>query len=170
MEPVAPTEDTAPMEPVAPPEPPAPTQKTETHKIAGVSFRQEGIQSLAAENADYSKTKKELIEDGLTDEWVNQYDFYLGEVELVPEPDNPQDSKAIKVVASGQHIGYIKSGSCAHIHKLLRSGKILMLTCEIGGGRGKIVREDENEWGKVCYSVEQRNIPFFAKLEITVQL
>jgi hypothetical protein len=156
--------------PPTPTEPPAPTQKTETHKVAGVSFRQDIIEALAVENDDYSKTKKELIEDGLTDEWVNEYDFYPGNVELVPEPDNPQDPKAIKVVAGGHHIGYIKAGSCAHIRKLLKSGKILTMSCEIGGGRSKIVREDVDEWGKSSYSLEKSDIPFYAKLSIVVEL
>lgn len=143
-------------------------KKTETHKIAGVSFRQDILGLLATENDDYSKTKRELIEDELTDEWIYEYDFYPSRVELIPEPENPEDPKAIKVVVEGQHIGYIKSGSCARIHKYLKNGKILDLSCEISGGKGKRLVEDVNEWGKSSYSLEQRNIPFYATLYITV--
>lgn len=157
----------APQEPIAPTEP---TQKTETHKVAGISFRQDAVGALAKENEDYTKTKKELITDGLTDEWVCEYDFYPHRVELVPEPDNPTDPKAVRVEVDGQHIGYIKSGSCAHIRKLIKDGKIIKLSCEIGGGRRKIVREDIDEWGKSSYSLEKDTIPFYATISITVSL
>ena len=175
----APTTSPVLPDPQAPPAPPEPTvlpdqsvppHKRETHKVAGVSFRQDSIKALAVENPDYCKTKRELIDDYLTDEWIYEYDFYPGNVELVPEPDNPTDPKAIKVVAKGQHIGYIKSGSCAHIHKLLNSGTILDISCEISGGRRKILHEDENEDGKAVYNLDKDEIPFYASISIIVAL
>ena len=168
------TTDSTPTTPATPTAPaqktPRSKQKTETHKVAGVSFRQGAIMSIAEENADYSMTKRKLIAEDLTDEWIYEYEFYPHQVELVPEPDNPKDSKAIKVVVDRQHIGYIKAGSCAHIHNLIKDDKILKLTCEIKGGRRKMVQEDVDEWGKSSYSVETDSIPFYATLSIVVSL
>lgn len=33
------------------------------------------------------------------------------EVQLVPEPENPYDENAIKVLAEGEHIGYVRAAT-----------------------------------------------------------
>lgn len=143
-----------------------PVGKEETHKVAGVSFRQDAIRSLGVKNPDFTATKKTLQGEGLTDEWIYEYIFAPQKVELQPEPDNPHDPKAIKVVVDGTHVGYIKAGSCAHIHKLLREDRILHATCFIGGGKRKGIFEDD-EVGQ--YTLEQDEIPFNARLTITTK-
>ncbi len=140
-------------------------KKPETHKVAGTSFRQDAILSLAVKNADYAKTKKNLQAEGRAEEWIYEYKFHPAKVELVPEPENPQDPKAIKVLVDGQHIGYIKAGSCGHIRKLLESDRVESITCKIGGGRGKILTRDED--GKLV--MEKDDIPFWARLTITTK-
>ena len=143
-----------------------PVGKEETHKVAGVSFRQDAIKALGVKNPDYAKTKRVLQDEGLVDEWVYEYDFAPQKVELQPEPDNPHDPKAIKVVVDGTLIGYIKAGSCAHIHKLLREDRILRIACFIGGGKRKMIIEDEDDGKRV---LEQDEIPFMARLTITTK-
>lgn len=137
----------------------------ETHKVAGASYRQEAFLKLAIPNANYSKTKRELQQAGLTDKWVYEYGFSPAQVQLVPEPENPHDRNAIKVVVDGEHLGYIKAGSCAHVHKLLREGRIQRITCKIGGGRSKMLCQDEE--GRFYF--EQDDIPFYARLSITTK-
>ncbi len=143
-----------------------PVGKEETHKVAGVSFRQDAIKAMGVENPDFTATKKTLQDEGLTDEWIYEYVFAPQKVELQPEPDNPHDSKAIKVVVDGTHIGYIKAGSCAHIHKLLESDRILRISCFIGGGKSKILSQDEDA-GR--YVLERDETPFHARLTITTK-
>lgn len=144
--------------------------KTETHKVAGTSYRQDAIKSLGARNEDYDLTKKALLKAGLVDERIFEYLFSPQRVALVPEHENPYDSKAIKVVVDGAHIGYIKAGSCAHIHKLLRENRIENITCLIGGGREKeLVPDDDIDGESVRYSLEKDEIPFYARLTITVK-
>lgn len=155
-------------EPKVIPEEPTPTpppKKWQTHKVAGLTHYMDNAWKLADENAAYYMTKRDLIDEGLTDERVYQYSFHTGKAELVPEPDNPQDPKAIKVVTGGQHIGYIKAGSCARIHKLLREDRIKSLFCEIEGGKYKIVQSYEED-GKDKYYMEKDEVPFFARVEI----
>ena len=148
------------------PEPTNSAAVGETHKVAGTSYRQEAIVSLGMKNPDFAKTKKALQAEGLTDEWIYEYEFAPRNVELQPEPDNPHDPKAIKVVVDGTHIGYIKAGSCAHIHKLLREDRILKTTCLIGGGKSKEIVEDEDD-GR--YVLEQDEIGFYARITITTK-
>ncbi len=153
------------MKPAEPPKPMTPDQKGETHKVAGTSYHQDAIKALGTKNPDFAKTKRALQDTGLTDKWVYEYDFAPQKVELLPEPDNPHDPKAIKVLADGVHIGYIKAGSCAHVHKLLDADQIARITCFIGGGKSKGLFPDD-EGG---YTLEQDEIPFYARLTITTK-
>lgn len=137
--------------------------KEQTYKIAGVSHYLDNILSLKSENFDYDLSKKELINEGYENERVYQYIFYVIKTELIPEPDNPHDPKAIKVIVDGVHVGYIKSGSCAHVHKLLRENRIRKIDVKIGGGKYKYIGYDEDE---DKYYLEKDDIPFFVHLSI----
>ena len=141
-----------------------PAGKHENHGVAGTSYRQDAIRALGSKNPDFSRSKRELQDDGLIDEQIYEYSFAPRRVELQPEPDNPHDPKAIKVVVDGTHIGYIKAGSCAHIHKLLKADRILQVDCFIGGGKSKWIVQDEDD-GR--YVLEQDEIGFYARLTIT---
>ena len=143
--------------------------REERHKVAGVSFRESAIRGLGFENPDFNLTKKQMIEEGLTDERVYRTDFGVYSCDLIPEPDNPEDPKAIKVMADGVHIGYIKKGSCAHIHKLLREDRIDQAVCEFGGGSYKIVLTDYDEDGDEIYTIETEKTPYWAAVVITLK-
>lgn len=133
-----------------PPKPvaPAPTSsakpsgpKMVSHKVAGTSYLQEALLAMGEKNPEYTLNKRELLKrwpDGVT---VYEYNFRPQKAELVPEPDNPHDPKAIKVLVDGVHVGYIKAGSCAHIHKLLRENRIQSIVPRIIGGKYKAVYE-----------------------------
>lgn len=152
----------------SPAQPPKPAN-VERHKVAGISYRTEELLTLGTENPDYSLTKKQLIEEGLTDERVYRTDFYVTRCGLIPEPENPEDPKAIKVVADGIHIGYIKKGSCAHVHKLLGEGRIESISCDIEGGPYKIVQTDYDEDGNESYTLEKDTIPYYAVVVVRVK-
>lgn len=164
-EPVQPIETPAPVV-SAPVAPPAPTNE-EGHKVAGLSFREDALAELQCENGDYSCSKRELVEMGMIGERIYKFDFYPIKTELIPEPDNEVDPNAIKVVVDGLHIGYIKKGSCAHIHKLLNSGSIEKIDIEIGGGPYKFIEEDWDDFGNSVYTLEKDTTPYYAKLTIT---
>lgn len=141
--------------PVEIPAPLKPEAKEETLRVAGVSFRKKEIESLAKENYEYDLSKRELIDEGLVDEKVWEYDFFPEVIELIPEPDNEEDPNAVKVVIDGAHVGYIKSGKCTHVKKLLAADKILNISAEITGGKYKYVREDYDDYkDKETYELE----------------
>lgn len=153
----------------------APTRKADTntsvkrtYRVAGTTFHSDNIMNLAIGNSDYELSKKELIDDDLINERIWEYEFDPSDVQLIHEPDNPEDPNAIKVIVDGEHVGYIKAGSCAHLLKVIREGRIAGITCEMGGGKYKYISteyDDEND--KDVYTLERDTCPFFVHLEIT---
>lgn len=135
-----------------------------TYKVAGVSFYEDNIMSLALRSSEYTLSKRELIEEGLTDERVWEYEFYPDKVEVVPEPDNPEDPKALKVLVDGVHVGYIKKGSCARLRRLMDGDRIQRIDVEMGGGRYKYVETDYTESGKETYTMDRGDVPLFVHL------
>ena len=148
--------------------------RTEGHKVAGTSFRQENIVALGKENSDYNKSKAELISDNRIDEQIWKYDFNTlspRSVSLVPEPDNPQDKNAIKVIIDGMHVGYIKANSCTHVHNLLAKNAIERISCKITGGPYKCVsmEYDEDE-GIDTYVLEEKDLNLSIHLDFTLKI
>lgn len=169
----APAAVQAPVKPAAPSPAPAPIQPAQkgpepkTYKVTGMQYRMENLMALADENICYDWSKKDLIDNDMTNERVYQYEFHPGKVELVPEPDNPHDPKAIKVVVDGQHVGYIKAGSCAHLHKVIRENRIERIECEMAGGKYKVVLAYYDEMTeKAKYTLERDEAPFWVHLQI----
>ena len=138
-----------------------------TYHVAGTTFYEDAILSLSAENPDYEMSKRDLIDAGMTDERIWEYEFDPTHVELLPEPENPHDPNAVKVVVDGEHIGYIKKGSCKHILKLIQEDHILKIDCEMGGVNYKIVSEDyDDEKDKEVYTLERDKTNYFVVLTI----
>lgn len=165
--PIQPIKHTTPISPTSVKTPPQAPTNEEHHKVAGLSFHEDALEELWCENEDYSCGKRELVDMGMTGERIWKYEFFCSGAELIPEPDNEIDPNAIKVVVKGQHIGYIKKGSCAHIRKLLNSDSIKSIDIEIGGGPYKYIEEDYDEDGNDVYTLEKGTTQYFAELTIT---
>ena len=144
------------------------TSNIKTYHATGMEHYLDNLLSLGIKNEDFEKSKKALIDEGLVEERVWEYEFYPLKVELVPEPDNPYDSKAIKVVVDGAHVAYIKKGSCAHLLKVIQEERIEGIKCQIGGGRYKYISgEWDDEMENVTYTLESDSRPYFVWLYIT---
>lgn len=151
--------------PIETPTPP-PDVIYKTYRVAGVSYREKNIMDLSADNDQYTWSKKELAEDSLYGTRytrVYKYEWSPQTVELIPEPDNPEDPNAVKVMVDNVHIGYIKAGSCRHVLKILRENRAKEITCEISGGPYKYISYDDIE--DSCL-IEKDTAPLFAKLTI----
>ncbi len=133
-----------------------PSAKGETHRIAGTSYRQDAIKSLGTPNPDYKLTKEQLIKKNLLNVSIYEYNFKTYKAELVPEPTNKQDPNAIKVIIAGNHVGYIKKGSCAHVKKLITTNSIKSITATIKGGSSKYIScyDSPKERDKDSYEYE----------------
>lgn len=142
--------------------------KTVYHKVSGTSRRQKELLAMGKKNPDYALTKRELVKkwpEGVT---VYEYKFSPKKAELVPDPDNEHNPKAIKVLVDGVHVGYIKDGSCAHIHKLLRENRLQSVTAQIVGGKYKELYSLDQDARKVeDYEFEKDETTIGVRLAIT---
>jgi len=158
------------VEPTAAPMPNTPAQnvKVNKYKVAGVTHYVDNILELATEDPDYDLSKRELIAEDRVQQRVWKYFFAPQKVDLVPENDTPQDPKAIKVIVDGQHVGYIKSGSCTHLRNVIDRGGIVDIDCMIGGGPYKYISmEYDDETDKEVYTLEKDETTIFVHLNIT---
>lgn len=147
-----------------------PAVMKKTYKVAGVTHYEKNIMHFAEENEVYSYTKKELVDSwtGLDEEKIWKYEFSTPTIELVPEPDNAYDPNAIKVMADGLHVGYIKAEDCAHLLKCIREQRISRISCWIGGGPYKLLMEDYDiDKDKQVFTLERDKINLFVHLSIT---
>ena len=146
---------------------PKPEKKVSHHNVAGTSFHQAEIKAMGTKNPDYALTKSALFKRD-PDAVVYEYTFSPKKAELVPEPENPHDPNAIKVLVDGVHVGYIKAGSCARIHKLLREGRIEKIEPEVFGGRSKYLCSYDTDSKRLSdYDLEEDEGPFGVQLSIT---
>ena len=133
-------------------------------KVAGTSYYEKSIiEDLADENSDYDLTKREILDDGLEDERIFKYEFFIKKVELIPEPDNPHDENAVKVIADGVHIGYVPAGKAKKAARIISTEDIKSITCEMSGGPYKKVYEDYDD-GK--YVLDKGEYVLSARVEI----
>lgn len=113
-----------------------------TYRVTGIEHYLDNLLKLAVPNSNYDMTKREIIDYGMTDQNIWEYEFYPSKLELQPEPDNSHDPNAIKVLIDDQHVGYIKSGSCKHLLNVIDQDRFIGATCKIGGGKYKRVDEE----------------------------
>lgn len=115
-----------------------------TFLVAGIYYREDAvIDNLLYENPDFGMTKKEIIECCMEDTDIYKYEPFYGSAELVPEPDNPHDPNAIKVMVDGIHIGYVPAKRTKSIKKILDSNNVIAIGCEIFGGPYKVLPDED---------------------------
>lgn len=108
---------------------------TRKYQVAGESFHRDEILQLMHLNPDYRLPEETLIKKYRNGGAVYKYRPPLNlNVSLEPEPDNPHDKNAVKVILNGRHVGYIKRGSAAHIRNLLQTRSISHMEATLGGG------------------------------------
>lgn len=132
--------------------------KTKNYNVTGISHYESNILKLAQKNPLYDLSKKEIAARKIYDKDIFEYIFSPQKTELVPEPMNPHDPNAIKVMVGGYLVGYIKAGACSKILKLINENKISSIESKISGGNYKMYWNDgtslQVEKGKKSYSVK----------------
>lgn len=146
-----------------------PKYKSYLFKVAGISRRQRDItDNLMTESYDYGLSKKELVEIGMIDERIYKYDPIMLDAELVPEPDNPKDPNAIKVIVDDILLGYVPADETEKVKKLLDTKQIQAVSCEFYGGPYKIITEDyDYDKDKEVYNVEKESQ--YIGAEVTIE-
>lgn len=107
------------------------TSNYESYNVVGMSYHTEEFMRFAKSNPDYSLSRKKIIENGLTNKRIMQYNFDFDHIELIEEPDNEYDPNAIKVLADGAMIGYIRKEECTHVKDMIRKGEINRVELEV---------------------------------------
>ena len=145
-----------------------PGAKVVSHSVTGTNYRQKEIQAMGKKNQAYDLNKRELLKRWPNGVTVYEYTFSPQKAELVPEPENPHDPKAIKVLVDGMHVGYIKAGSCAHIHRLIRENRIAKIVPKISGGKYKEVYSyDADAKRSEDFEFDKGSSPFSVRLDIS---
>ena len=125
------------------------------------------IDNLLFENDLYDLSKKELADQGYTDEKIYQYEDGIKEITFEFEPDNDEYPDSIKVIADGIHIGYVPEKNAARVRGILakRSPKI---TWKVIGGPYKIVYEDyDDNNDSMKYAMEREYLNIGIKITLT---
>ena len=149
---------------------PATSYKKEKHNVTGTSHYTNAIVSLGTPNYCYVLPKTEFIKIASEDEREYEYIFNPKKVELIEEPTNPYDENAVKVVIDNMHVGYIKSGSCSHIKKLLHSDLIERIDAKIGGGRYKyFYSESDYTDSEEHYEIEEDSTFYFVDVILSIK-
>ena len=88
--------------------------------VVGTHYHKNDIESILDPNPKMNKRRK--WSEGET---IYHHAYFERPCQLVPEPDNPADPNAIKVVYDGKTVGYIPKEETAGIHSLIQSGNIV---------------------------------------------
>lgn len=107
------------------------TSNCESYYVVGMSYHIPEFIPAAKSNPDYSLSDQKILDKGLENKRIMQYIFPFKHINLVEEPDNPHDPNAVKVLADGLMIGYIKKDECAHVKNMIRTGTIERVELEV---------------------------------------
>jgi len=146
---------------------PMPESEIRIYEVAGVRHYEETLLGMMAPNYLYKFKKQELIDCCQTDEPIYKDTIEDGILEIVPEPDNPHDPNAIKVLINEKLVGYIAAKDCEHLLDVIENDKVVSTACKIYGGKYKIVNEDYDvAKDRSTYSMEYGEDPYGITLYI----
>ena len=108
--------------------------------VAGVEYKTENISHLASPMKKWDMTNEQILKK-YPGKKIFRY-YYISEpVQLVPEPTNPHDSNAIKVMINNIHVGYVPATACNIVKQYMTSGPYT-LSAKITGGEYKLIYSD----------------------------
>lgn len=116
----------------------------EEYPVRGVSFREDAFLEIAEECDNWRISKKSAIAEDMEGEEIFRFEFDPRTASLEAEDDNAVDPNAVAVYADTEHIGYIPRASAKHVRDILKRGKDLKVSVEMGGGPFKILEEDDD--------------------------
>ena len=142
--------------------------KTYTFKCTGMSYHQDAFKAIEVKNPDYSLSYSELKDTYEPYERIYQKEYPVNMLSFEFE-NNEYDENAVKVMADGHHVAYIKKGSCSQVKNLLKSPLLKNVTVEIAGGKYKIIKEQENDDGDTTLKVYSDEAPLWVHLTFYVE-
>ena len=134
---------------------------TESIHITGLAPFAEQIVLLAQHNPDYDLTKKELEDKGLAGERVYQDLYPCEDASLEAETE----TGLVRVLVTGQQIGYVRKASCAHVKELLDKGSVTEVAVRMHGGPYRILMEGDDDE----LTLEDGSAAMYAMLDLTYE-
>lgn len=116
----------------------------EDFRVSGVSFYGENIKMLSCCNPDWKCTAAQIVAKGKAGQKIYRYNYVYKPVKLDPEPKNPQDKNAIRVIIAGEKVGYISRDDNIHVRKILRDRDVKYISAFIGGGQYKVISANKD--------------------------
>lgn len=139
-------------------------------RIAGTQYYEKDfVEQLGKRDPDYDCSASELKEAYYDGDKIYEYDFSGLKAELIPEPDNEHDPNAVKVVANGVQVGYIKKGSCTRVKNLMKLSDFAGVDVSISGGKYKYICEYEDDNGNEKVRVDKGEQPFYVDIDILIK-
>lgn len=139
----------------APEKPTTPESIVNKYEVAGVVFYLKNLLPLMEPNYLWDYKKQDLIDTCNCDIPIYKTTLSECQLRLSAEPDNPHDPNAIMVLLDEQLVGYIAKKDCKHILEIMKTGQLISMTCEVYGGKYKMVVEDYDiSRDKSTYSME----------------
>lgn len=121
-------------------------------EVVGESFMKNQIASVMSGNGLYNASDNIFIDKVEETKKIYKFKYRETTAQLVPEPDNPHDSNAIKVVIDNVHVGYIPASRCLELKNIL--GKIKYVNAHLHGGDYKYHSHGEVFKSESDFSIE----------------
>ena len=116
---------------------PQPLPSSFSFNVAGINYRMENVMKLATPMKKWDMTKEQILQK-YGNKKIYRYYFTSEPVQLIPEPNNPQDPNAIKVIINNMHVGYVPQDDCSNVKALLNAGGYT-INAQFSGGEYKII-------------------------------
>lgn len=87
--------------------------------VAGTYYKKNEISSIMSGNPIYNLPDNTFIQKTEEYKRIYRFKYRRSYATLVPEPTNPHDSNAIKVMIDNVHVGYIPADQCIRVKKLM---------------------------------------------------
>lgn len=108
----------------------------EDYKVVGVSYYPDGIRAISHITPAWRKKNTPDTSGPVT---VYKYEFDTKPVELIPEPENPHDKNAVKVVINGHKVGHISAEEAPHVKEILKRRDVKYISAVVNGGDRKTI-------------------------------
>ena len=112
------------------------------YEVTGVVFYLKNLLAQMEPNYLWDYKKQDLIDTCNYDVPIYKDVVMDARLELTHEPDNPHDPNAIMVLLNDRLVGYIAAKDCKHLLHVMDNDLIVSISCDIYGGKYKILNED----------------------------
>ena len=106
--------------------------------------KDEELFDLLQSNPKFEWSTKELLKIGYAGKRVYKFysDYKMDEITLEPEPKNPTDKNAVKILLNGKFFGYVNKDDAPKIKQIIKKNSIIDLHLHNSGGPTRKIYEN----------------------------